>query len=529
MANEEAARAFREIAALIELKGESPFQARAYQRAADEIERAGDLVRLAREGRLTELPGIGKGLADKIASFVATGSIPMLGELRKEIPSGVVELSRIPGLGPGRIRTMREAIGVESPEDLGRALEEGNLSGVKGFGPKVLEDLRRAFAYWKGTRALRLHRIAREDADAVLAALLGLGAKEAAIAGDLARWLEVVGDLSLVASHPRPADLLASATGRLPGSRVEGDTLLFTGGSGLPGRLRVVPPPVFGAALALATGAPDHIASLVRLAGERSLVLDENGLRRGEETIPAPDEASFYAHLGLPLLPPEVREGTGEIDLALRGPLPGLLVRGDIRGVVHVHTTWSDGAASIREMAERAAAIGFEYLAIADHSRSAGYAGGLSAERLLAQGEEIRSIEGEMAPFRIFHGVESDILADGTLDYPDETLERLDFVVSSVHSRFGLPREEQTARIAAAVRNRFTTVLGHPSGRLLLSREPYDFDANAVWDAAAKAGTAIELNAHEERLDVDWREIGKLRKRGIPIWIGSDAHAPAEM
>jgi len=529
MSNEEVARAFREIAALLELKGDSPFHARAYEKAADAIERAGDLVGLAREGRLTEIGGIGKGLADKIGYFLATGTIPMLDELRKEIPKGVVELARIPGLGPGRIRALRESIGIESPEDLQSALAEGRLSGVKGFGPKLLEDLGRALRLWTESRGLRLHRAGRRDAEEVLGALLALGAAEAAIAGDLARWREVVGDLSLVASHPSPSEFLAAAASRFPGSMIEGTTLRFSSASGLPVRVRVVPPSSFGAALALAVASPAHRAALERLAEERSLTLGEDGLLEEGRLLPARDEAALYAALGLPLLPPEIREGSGEIEAALRGPLPGLLVREEIRGAVHVHSAWSDGTASIREMAEKAIALGFEYLAIADHSRSAGYAGGLSIERLLAQGEEARSVAAETAPFRIFHGVESDILANGALDYPDEILEALDFVVSSVHSRFGLSREEQTARLVAAVRNRFTTVLGHPSGRLLLTREPYAFDADAVWDAAAETGTAVELNAHEERLDVDWRELPKLRERGVPIWIGSDAHAPDEM
>jgi DNA polymerase (family 10) len=529
LSNEEVGRAFREIATLLELKGESPFHARAYVRAAEEIEAAEDLVRLAREGRLTDLPGIGKGLAEKIGYYLATGKIPLLEELRGEIPRGVVDLARIPGLGPTRIRAIREALGVESPEDLERALAEGRLGEVKGIGPKVLEDLARALGHWKKTRAFRLHRAARKEAEELASRLRAIGASEAAIAGDLARWLEIVDEISLVVSHPSPSEFLAAAALRLPEGTRTGDLFRFSSDSGFPVRLRAVPPASFGAALVFATGSSAHTAALGRIAAERSLELTEDGIRGEVGPIPAADEAALYGRLGLPLIPPEVREGGLEIEAARKGPFPQLLERGEIRGVVHVHSTWSDGTASVREMAERAAALGFSYLAIADHSRSAGYAGGLSAPRLLAQKEEIRLLAAEMAPFRIFHGVESDILADGSLDYPDEILASLDFVVASVHSRFGLSGAEQTARIARAIESPHATVLGHPSGRLLLTREPYAFDRDRVWDAARDTGTAIELNAHEERLDVDWREIEKLRERGVPVWIGSDAHSPREL
>lgn len=527
MNNEEVARSLREIATLLEIRGESPFQVRAYARAADRIESAEDAALLAREGRLTDLEGIGKAIADKIGYLLATGTVPLLDELRREIPPDVVELTRLPGLGPGRVRAARESLGVESVADLGAAIEDGRLADVRGFGPKTISDLRRAVAHWRRTRTLRLHRAARIDAEAIADSLLEVGAAEVAMAGDLARWLEVVDRIVIVASAPDPGGLVARATDRFAGADAEGASLRFESPGGLPVLVRAVLPERFGAVRAWETGSDAHRAALIAIAEGRGLTFTGEGLAREGEELATPDEASFHGLLGLAPIPPEAREGEGETEIAAAGPFPPLLEEGDLLGVVHVHTTWSDGTASLRAMALRARDLGFEYIGIADHSRSVGYAGGLSAERLLAQGDEIRALADELAPFRIFHGVESDILADGSLDYDDGVLERLDFVVASVHSRFGLGREEQTARLVAAVRNRFTTVLGHPSGRLLLSREPYDFDAEAVWRAAKEAGTAIELNAHEERLDVDWRWLGALRVLGVPIWIGADAHSPA--
>lgn len=530
MTNEDVAKAFREIARLLELRGESPFQVRAYARAADRIEGAGNLADLAREGRLTDLPGVGKAIADKIGYFLATGTIPLLEELRREIPEGVVEMSRLPGLGPGRIRTVREELGVDSVETLERAIEEGRLAGVKGFGPKTVDDLRRAVAHRKRTRSLRLHRAARGEAEEIAALLLERGATRAEPAGEVRRWRETVGALVLVAGAEDPELFGRTTAGAFGGATFEEEEIRFSSPSGLPVRVRVATKDRFGALLVRETGAEAHVRELESLAEGRGFSFGAEGLERNGAPVATPEEEDFFRRLGLPPIPPEVREGKGEIGAAAEeGRFPELIDERDLRGAVHVHSTWSDGVASVREMAAAAMALGFEYIGIADHSRSAGYAGGLSPERLLAQGEEIRKLNRELAPFRVFHGVESDILADGSLDYDDPVLETLDFVVASIHSRFGLGREEQTARLVAAVRNRQTTVLGHPSGRLLLTREPYDFDPDAVWRAAMESGTVIELNAHQQRLDVDWREIGKLREMGVPLWIGADAHAPKEL
>jgi len=525
MDNATIAAAFREIALRLELKGESPFQVRAYRKAADQIAGADDAASLAREGKLTDLPGIGRTMADKIGYLLATGTAPILEKLREEVPDSLVEMTRIPGLGPGRIRTLREEIDAQSIDDVAGALAEGRLAAVKGFGPKTIADLERAIEHWRGNRSLRLHRIAREEAETIEETLRAAGASEVAIAGEIRRWIEVIGEIVLVAAGDDPEALRSAACSTFDDAEAEGDTIRFESPGGLPVRVRIAPPARFGAILACETGSAAHLSEVARIAESRGFRFDRDGLRDEAGTVvDTSDESTFYARLGLLTVSPEVREDGEEVELAASGTIPTLIVRDDILGAVHVHTTWSDGTKSLRAMAEHARTAGFRYIGIADHSRSAGYAGGLSAERLLAQGDEVRALNEELAPFRIFHGVESDILVDGSLDYEEEVLDKLDFVVASIHSRFGLSREEQTARLVAAIRNRYTTVLGHPSGRLLLTRRPYDFDPEPVWDAAKETGTAIELNAHEERLDVDWRQIGGLRDRDVDLWIGCDAH-----
>ncbi len=524
MANEQVVAALREMASLLELKGESPFQVRAYLKAADRLIEVEDVASLVREGRnLTDLPGVGKTLAEKIIHFITTGSIPQLEKLRREVPAGVVDMASLSGLGPGRVATLRRELGIESVEQLEEAVREGKVEALKGFGVKTVAAIAGSIASWKKNRRIRLHRVAREEGEEIASRLVEGGAAQAAVAGRIGRWHETASAIDVVAGVEGDAVLASIVPGGMCVEKIEGG-ILFTGRTTIPVRVRAVRPEPFGAALLFATASPIHAERLASIAAERGMRLEKSGLFRGDEPVPTRDEESAYRELGLPFIPPELREGGDEIDLALAGRLPRLLERSDLRGVLHNHSTWSDGKASIREMAEHASALGFEYIGLADHSRTAGYAGGLSAERLLAQMEEVEKLRSEMAPFRIFHGVESDILKDGSLDYDDDLLSRLDYVVASIHSRYGMDREGITARLTAGASNRRTTILGHPSGRLLTERDPYDFDTGAVWDAAAKGGAAIELNAHEKRLDVDWREIPGVTARGLKIAISPDAH-----
>ncbi len=513
------------MAALLELKGESSFQVRAYQKAADRLIEEEDLAAHLREGKnLEDLPGIGKTLADKIAHFISTGMIPQLEKLRREVPPGIVDMASLAGLGPGRVRKLREELQLESVEQLEGAIEAGKLESVRGFGEKTIRRLSLSIDQWKSNQGIRLHRIAREEGDEFLARVLEAGASACSVAGRLGRYYETVRAIHLIAGAADPGALLDSLASRHTDAKRQNDCLTFTGATGIPVHIAVVPAAQFGPARLWQTAGRAHRARLEEIAGGRGLRFDSSGLWRGDDPLPINDEESAYEALGLPFIPPECRECVDEIDLALSGSFPDLLEKPDIRGVLHNHSTWSDGKASIRDMAEHARALNYEYMGLADHSRTAGYAGGLSAERLTAQIEEVEKINREMAPFRIFHGIESDILKDGSLDYDDSLLERLDYVVASIHSRYGMDGPAITERLVSAAGNRMTTILGHPSGRLLTKRDPYDFDAEAVWDAAAENDTVIELNAHEQRLDVDWRSIPDVRARGLAISISPDAH-----
>ncbi len=524
MANEEIASAFREIGRLLELKGESLFQVRAYGKAADRLVEAGDLAELIREGKLTDIPGIGKAMAEKIGYFMATGAIPQLEELRREIPQGVIDLAGLSGLGPGRVRKLRDEIGVESVEALEAAIQSGQAADIKGFGPKLLKNLRSGIDLWKRVRGLRLHMAGRREAEEIVSRALESGAPAAAPAGGIARGMETIDRVTVVIAIDEPAPLLNRLAAGLTGTDQTAETLCYTGRSELPIEIITVPPARFGGKLLLLTGSAAHLEQLKPIAETAGVELSGLSPARGDAPLEASNEAEAYQALGLPMIPPELREGRGEIEAAQQGRLPRLLESPDIRGLFHMHSTWSDGKATIEEMAEHAISLGLEYIGLADHSRSAGYAGGLSPDRLRAQSEEVARLNEKLAPFRIFHGIESDILAEGELDYEDELLGILDFVVASIHSRFGLEREAQTARLIRAVQNPHTTILGHSSGRLLLAREPYEFDSEAVWDAARTNDTVIELNAHEKRLDVDWRDIPAVRERHLLISIGPDAH-----
>lgn len=422
------------------------------------------------------------------------------------------------------MRKLRTELQIESVQELEEAIASGKLESVKGIGPKIITQISGSIEQWKRNRGIRLHRIARREGEDILGRALESGATGGALTGRLGRYHPTVSVITLIAGAHDTEELSGRLAPIFPGAERTGSGLLFTGETGIPVRLTIVGAAQLGAARLWHTSSETHRNRLEQIAVEKGMKFDGEGLRRGDEIVSREDEEGAYQELGLPFLPPEIREGEKAIDLARAGNLPDLFERSHIRGVLHNHSTWSDGKASLKEMAEHSRTLGYEYFGIADHSRTAGYAGGLSAERLTAQMEEVARLNREMAPFRIFHGVESDILKDGSLDYDDELLERLDYVVASIHSRYGMDGPGITGRIVSAVRNARTTVLGHPSGRLLTQRDAYDYDREAVWDAAMEHQTSIELNAHEQRLDVDWEEIPAVTGRGLSICFSPDAH-----
>lgn len=530
------ARVLEEIAAMLELAGDNPFKVRAYENGAKALfSFSGDLAAAIESRELLKTAGIGAGLFANIETLVRTGTLPYYDELRARFPPGLRECLRIPGLGARKVRELHDALGVDSLEALAKACREGKLAAVRGFGPRSVERILKGIALVRSSAGFYRHRPARRVAEEAIAFLAQTNAASSlAIAGSLRRASEIVRNMDLVAASPEP-DRLGEAFRSIPGVAgwsAEGPASFSARlPDGLTARLRVVPAEEFPAALLFFTGSREHVAQLRERATALGLELSERGLFRakGAARRPCASEAEIYEALGLAFIEPELREGRGEVEASLRRELPTLVAERDLRGLIHLHTAASDGRDTLEAMVAAARDAGYSYAAITDHSKSAGYAGGLDEERVLAQREEIRAMRRRFPGFRIFHGAEADILADGTIDYGDEFLRVFDLVVASIHSRFGLSREDQTARLARAVRNPLVSVLGHPTGRLLLSRDGIAVDMEAVIDAAAESGCALEINCSPQRLDLDWRHCRSAVGKGVPLAIDPDAHSVGEL
>jgi DNA polymerase (family 10) len=528
-----AAHVLGQIAAHLELRGESRFKSRAYEQAAAALVSldTDDLGPLVRSGDLASARGLGPATLSVVRDLVETGESSYLEQLRATTPSGLLELLRVPGLGTAKIRTLHEALGIDSVESLEVAARDGRLAKLPRYGPKTAQKILRGIELLRTTGSLRRYpEAAAEGARLLEMVRAHPDVVTAELAGSLRRRRETIGDVDVVAACRRPADVAASfgnAAGVREARVLAAGSIAITYVDGTRLDLHCVKPADFALAHWRATGSAGHVdAVAVRLA-ERGFTLEGDRLideRHG--LVPLSDEATIYAHAGLAFVPPEMREGRGEVEAAARGPLPDLIEPRDIRGVLHCHSDWSDGKSTIAEMAAAARERGWSYIGITDHSQTAFYAGGLTRERVLAQHEEIDALNASgSAPVRVLKGVECDILADGALDYDDELLDRFDFVIGSVHSRFSMDRETMTARVLRALDDPRLTILGHPTGRLLLSREPYAIDIDAVIAKAGETGAAVELNADPHRLDLDWRHIPDARAHGVPIEIGPDAHS----
>lgn len=520
--------ALAEIARLGEITGDNPFRTRAFAAAARSLEGSdADLAALAREGRLTELPGIGAGIAEAIRELVETGRSAALDELRAAVPAGLYDVLRVPGLGAKKVHALHAELGVDSLDALELAARDGRLAALSGFGAKTQARVLKGITFVRASRGRRRIDTARITAKELVEALRALPyLASAEVAGEVRRRLEVVSAIEVVVAADDPRAALGRLAVRLDARRVDdGSAVERALSDGLPLRVRGTSPDRFGAVLLWATGSEAHRAALAERAAARGLTLGADGLHRDGQIIPTADEAAAYAALGLPWIAPELREGTGEIAAAEHGRLPTLVELADLRGTFHCHTVYSDGKATVAEMAEGARARGWSYLGLADHSRSAGYAGGLSPAAVRKQHREIDAWNQANPGFHVFKGTESDILPDGTLDYDDALLATFDYVVGSVHSSFGMTERAMTERVIRAVRNPYLTILGHPTGRLLLARDAYAIDVPAVIDAAAEAGVAIEINADPHRLDLDWRHLRRAADAGIPIAINPDAHS----
>jgi DNA polymerase (family 10) len=546
MTKEEIAGVLEQIATLLELKDENPFKIRAYTNAARAIETFGaNVSSFQDEEAVAKIPGIGKSIALKIKELAETGSLKYFQELSAEFPPGILELFSLPGLGAKKIKALHDKLGISSIEQLQKACEQGRVAELPGFGEttqqKICEAIARRASH---VGSFQFGQVAAE-AEALRA---DLAAHEAAlqveIAGSYRRRKEIVHDLDLLVATKKPEavtkffvshPLIESVIAQGP---TKSSVRLR---SGVPCDLRVVTTPEYPFALAYFTGNKEHNIEMRSRALQRGWTLNEYRLalvpvdpnakkKKSPSKIPSVrDEADLYRAVDLDFIPPEVRENCGEFEAAEQHSLPKLIEKENLRGTFHCHTLASDGHNTLAEMAEAARELGLEYLGIADHSRSSVQGHGIAADKLLAQVAAIRKLNKTFDGFRLFAGVECDILRDGSLDFPDEVLSQLDYVVVSVHSVFNLSESEMTQRVIRALENPFVTMLAHPTGRLLLKRDPYQIDIPAVLDAAARTGTWIELNAAPKRLDLDWRWWPLAIQKGVKCVINPDAHRTARL
>ncbi|HEY7517140.1 MAG TPA: DNA polymerase/3'-5' exonuclease PolX [Methylomirabilota bacterium] len=535
MRNFEIARLFYEMANLLEVREESMFRVRAYQRGAQTLETLSeDVAVLAARGALTTLPNIGKDLAAKIQEYLTTGRIARLEALREGLAPTFLSLLEIRGLGPKTARALFEQLGIESVDQLEEACRTRRIVGVAGVRERTCENILRGIAEWRAGRTRVLLPAARAVARQVAEALRAhAGIERLEIAGSLRRMRESVKDIDILVTSTMPARVIdtlvalpsvAEVTGR-------GDTKASVRHQdGLAIDLRVVEPAAFGAALQYFTGSKEHNVRLRQLAIQRGLKLSEYGVFEEESgaRVAGATEEDVYAAVGLPWIPPELREDSGELEAAREGRLPRLVEPGDLRGDLHDHTDWSDGHHPLEKLVEAAEARGYEYIIVSDHSRSLTIAGGLSVEELRAQRVKINELQARHR-IRILAGTECDILEDGRLDFPDEVLAELDVVLGAVHSRFRQSRAEMTARIVRALGHPHLDVLAHPTGRKIGSREPYDVDMEAVFAAARAHGKAIEINASPERLDMSDVHARRAAELGIPVPISTDTHYLSEL
>jgi DNA polymerase (family X) len=545
LTNREIANIFETVADMLQIKGESIHRVLAYRNASQTIrELARDLHVVAAEGTLTELPHIGDTLADKINEMLATGQLAFYEKLAAEIPPGVVDILRIEGVGPKKAKQFWKELNLTTVEALEQAAREGKLRDLSGMGAKSEQRILDGIESLKRQSTTRVPLgVAQPKAQAILDMLMTLpGVIEGAVAGSIRRARPTIGDVDLLVASDNAEPIMDAFVHMEEVARILGHgptkssvELL----NGLQVDLRVLAKERWGTALNYFTGSQAHNIKMRELALAKGLSLNEHAFSPVDENgviiedapkILCATEEEVYATVGLPWIPPEIREDKGEIELARQGKLPKLITLADIQADLHMHTTASDGTMTVREMAEEARQRGRKYIVITDHSRSLGIANGLSIERLLEQQEEVRRVDVEMSPdFRVFHGTEMDINADGSLDYPDEILAQLDFVVASLHVSLRQPREQITERLLNAISNPHVDLIGHPRAQYIPDREPVDADMDAVFEAAKKYGTALEINANPRRLDLEAGFARRAVEMGILLAIDTDAHTASQM
>ncbi len=552
MENVEIARIFREVADLLEIQEANPFRVRAYRNAIRTIDaHAVPMRKLIEQGAdLTELPSIGKGMAENIQELVETGGLAILDELSAEIPEGLIDLMKLPGLGPKKARKLWDELGVESIEDLEAAAGEGRVAELAGFGKKTEERILQGIQnYRTNTSRFRLGEVDELLPPLIehLQAVKGLNRLE--VAGSYRRRKETVGDIDLLVLADDAAGVSEALVGFSGVERVIGAGGTKTSvmlRSGLQVDLRVVPPESWGAALVYFTGSKEHNIKLRQRALDRALriseygvfeipdeslgdALGERGVASEGELVAGETEEALYEALDLPWFPPEMREDRGEIALALENDLPRLVEQSDLKGDLHMHSTWSDGRNTLEEMVEACETRGYEYMAITDHSKALAMVEGLDAEKLQRQWVEIGEVQSRHPDIRILKGMEVDILKDGSLDLEDDMLEQLDIVIISVHSFFGLPAVEQTARILKALAHPQAQIFGHPTGRIINRRGPIEIEIDEILQACAEFGVAVEVNSHPNRLDLRDTHLWRARELEVPVLVNTDAHRTDEL
>ncbi|MBP2073134.1 DNA polymerase (family 10) [Thermoanaerobacterium butyriciformans] len=518
-----------EIGLLLELKGENPFKSRAYYNAARTIEVLDDdIERLIKEDRLKDIKGIGDALNKKLTELITTGRLEYYENLKASIPEGLIEMLKIPGLGPKKIKTLYDKLDIKTVGELEYACIENRLVELPGFGEKTQKKILEGIQFIKQFSGKHLFMDAYLEATSLKQYLIDSGLTiRCEIAGSLRRRKEIVKDIDILATCDNPEKLMDVFT-KYEGIRdivAKGETKTsITLRSGINVDLRVVKDEEFPYALHHFTGSKEHNTAMRHRAKQMGIKMNEYGLFKDELLIKCRDEEEIFNNLSLSYIPPELRENMGEIEAAEKGLLPVLIEEKDIKGVFHVHTIYSDGANTLSEMVNAARDRGYKIIGITDHSKSAFYANGLKEEDVLRQLDEIDELNSKYSDIKILKGIESDILRDGSLDYDEDILRRFDFVIASVHSNFKMSKDDMTERIIKAIKNRYTKIIGHMTGRLLLARDGYDIDVYKVIDSAAEYGKIIEINSSPYRLDIDWRYIKYAKEKGVKFAICPDAH-----
>ena len=519
------------IAMLLEIKGENPFKSRAYYNAAKALSGITNLEELVKEKRLREIKGIGEALSQKIEEYSKTGTMAYYEELTQVVPESLLELMQIPNLGPKKIKVLYDELEITNIGELEYACKENRLIHLTGFGEKTQENVLKGIEFFKRHKGEFLFGDVYQEAERIRQRLSTIvDPIWAEVCGSIRRRKEVVRDMDILVAAENHEKITSFFV-----SMPEVDQVLVTGEtktsvrmkSGIEADLRVVTRQEFPYALVYFTGSKEHNVRLRGIAKKKGWKLNEYGIFDGDNLVTCKSEEEIYRALGLPYIPPELREDSGEIEAAEQDMLPSLIQHEDIRGIFHVHTDFSDGVDSLERMVEAAQKFGFSYLGVSDHSKTAYYAGGLKHDAILKQWEVIDTLNKKNSTFRIFKGIESDILSGGSLDYDDSILEGFDFVIASVHSGFTMKKDDMEERILKAMRNPYTTILGHPTGRLLLSRDGYQVDMMRIIDCAAQNHVILELNASPYRLDIDWRYLKYAKDKGVMISINPDAHAVA--